>query len=412
MWFMKASNANLKLSFYLKKNVARNGLCPVMGRLTVGNDMVQFSCKTDADPKLWDVPSGRAKGKSHEARKINREIDKINVAVHAGYREIVSLRGKATATEVKNAFQGISSAQETLLKIFREHNEEYKKRTGVNIAAGTWRNYENSIVHLQRFIRRKYHVRDLSFRQLDYSFIENFEYYLRIDCKLKPNTMLNKLSCLRKMVKIAIGRGIISRDPFFGFSPERPKACQKYVPADELEKLMNTPMNKRSQEIIRDMFVFSCFTGLSYIDLFNLTGSQIVKTDDGSMWLNINRQKTGIFAKIPLLDEPLKIIEKYRGTAAGDRVFPMRSNSAVNQQLKRIAEQCGIERRLHFHAARHTFATETCLSQGVPIETVSRMMGHKKLSTTQIYAKVTHSKVDEDMEALSEKINGKFILAL
>ena len=224
--------------------------------------------------------------------------------------------------------------------------------------------------------------------------------------------MLNNLSRFRKMVKIAISRGIISRDPFFGYSPERPKASQRYLPADELEKLMNTPMKKRSQEVVRDMFVFSCFTGLSYIDLFNLTVGQIVKMEDGSLWLNINRQKTGIFAKIPLLGEALKIIEKYRGTASGDRVFPMKSNSAVNQQLKSIAELCGIKRRLHFHAARHTFATETCLSQGVPIETVSRMMGHKKLSTTQIYAKVTHNKIDEDMEALSVKINGKYVLAL
>jgi site-specific recombinase XerD len=409
---MKASNADLKVTFYLKKNVARKGLCPVMGRIYVGKDMVQFSCKIDADPNLWDVPSGRLKGKSHEARKINGEIDKINVAVHARFKEIVSLKGHTTASEVKNDFQGISSAQETLLKTFREHNEDYKKRTGVNISIGTWRSYENAIAHLQRFLHHKYHVSDLSFRQLDYSFIENFEYYLRINRKLKPGTMLNKLSCLRKMVKIAISRGIISRDPFFGYSPERPKVSQKYVPADELEKLMNTTMERRSQEVVRDMFVFSCFTGLAYIDLFNLTNGQIVKTDDGSLWLNINRQKTGIFAKIPLLDEPLKIIEKYGGTASGDRVFPVKSNSAINQQLKRIAKQCGIERRLHFHAARHTFATETCLSQGVPIETVSRMMGHKKLSTTQIYAKVTHNKVDEDMEALSEKINGKFVLIL
>jgi site-specific recombinase XerD len=383
-----------------------------MGRITIGKEMVQFSCKIDADPKLWDVPSGRVKGKSHFARKINGEIDKINVAVHARYREIVAIRGAASAIEVKNAFQGISSSQETLLKIMREHNQEYQKRIGVNISIKSWRNYNYTLNHVERFIRQKYRVSDLSFRQLDYSFIENFEFYLRIDCKLKPGTMLCILTCLRKMIKIAISRGIISGDPFSGFSPERPKSSQKYIPADDLDKLMKTPMKRRTQEVVRDMFVFSCFTGLAYIDLFNLTIEQIVKTDDGSLWLNINRQKTGIFAKIPLLDEALKIIEKYRGTATGNKVFPMKSNSAVNKQLKSIAKQCGIERNLHSHAARHTFATEVCLSQGVPIETVSRMMGHNKLSTTQIYAKVTHNKVEEDMETLSEKINGKYVIAL
>jgi site-specific recombinase XerD len=409
---MKASNANLKVSFYLKRNVSREGMNPVMGRIAIGNERVQFSCKLDASPSLWDMRAGRMSGKSHHAQKVNREIDKINVAINAKYREIVSIRGITTAIEVKHAFQGISSSQETLLKIFSKHNDEYKKRAGVNIAVNTYRQCEYSRIHLERFIHQKYRVSDLPFKQLDFLFIENFEYYLSIDRKMQPGTMLSHLSRLRKMVKIAIGRGIISRDPFLGFSPERPKHSQKYIPADDLEKLINTPLKKRSQQVARDMFIFSCFTGLAYIDMFNLTNGQIVKEDDGSLWLNITRQKTGIFAKIPLLDEALKIIEKYREAAVGDKVFPMKSNCVINQQMKRLAEECGIERNLHFHAARHTFATEICLSQGVPIETVSRMMGHKKLSTTQEYAKVTHNKVDEDMEALSEKINGKFVLAL
>jgi len=164
-------------------------------------------------------------------------------------------------------------------------------------------------------------------------------------------------------------------------------------------------------DITRDMFVFSCFTGLAYIDLYHLTNDKIVKADDGTLWLNILRQKTDNVSKIPLLEVPLKLIEKYRGTGAGDRVFPVKSCGLLDGQLKKIAELCGIKRRLTFHMSRHTFATETCLSQGVPIESVSRMMGHKKLSTTQIYAKVTHNKVNEDMTILSDKIRDKYILA-
>ena len=408
---MKTSNENLKISFYLKKKNVRKGLCPVMGRIAVGQEMVQFSCKLEANPDLWDTRAGRVNGKSHHAREVNREIDKINVAVNAKYKEIVSIRGKATADEVKNAYQGILSPQETVLSIFREHNEEYKRRIGVNNAASTWKNYNNSFMHLEEFIQKKYHVSDLAFRQLDYIFIEDFAYYLRIDCKMNPNTMLHKLSCLRKMARIAIGRRLINRDPFAGFSPERTKSKPKYVPAVELDKLMNTTLKSSALELTRDMFVFSCYTGLAYIDLYNLTNQQIVKAEDGDLWLYTSRQKTGNDTKIPLLDKPLQIIDKYRGMGLGDKVFPLKSAVMLNNQLKKIAKLCGIDITLTFHMARHTFATEICLSQGVPIETVSRMMGHKKLLTTQVYAKVTHNKVNEEMEALTEKLKDKYALA-
>jgi site-specific recombinase XerD len=408
---MKTSNAGLKVSFYLKKNMSRKGLSPVMGRIAIGKDMVQFSCKIEANPALWDTRAGRMNGKSNHAREVNREIDRINVAVNARYREIMSIHGQATASAVKNACQGIAPSQETLLKVFREHNDEYEKRIGVNISQGTFENYGDGYRHLSRFIRQKYHLCDISFRQLDYSFIEDYDYFLRIDCGLKPGTVVNRMICLRKMVRIATGRGIISRDPFFGYSVERPKPCQRYVPEDEVEKLMKTPLKSHALNVTRDMSVFSCFTGLSHIDLFNLTEGQMIKSDDGTLWLNINRQKTGSASRIPLLDIPLQLIEKYRGTGCGGKVFPMKGGSHMNAQLKRIAELCGIERKLTFHMSRHTFATETCLSQGVPVETVSRMMGHRKLSTTQIYAKVTHGRVNEDMQALSEKLNGMYVLA-
>jgi site-specific recombinase XerD len=382
-----------------------------MGRIAIGQDMAQFSCKLDADPALWDARAGRVNGKSNHALTVNRRIDKINVAINSKYREIISLKGKASANDVKNAWQGISSLQDTLLKIFGEHNEEYKKRLGVNIAKSTWINYENSLTHLKRFINHKYRVSDVSFRQLDYSFILDYEYYLRINCKMKSSTILHKISSLQKMIETAIEKGIINRSPFAVYSPERSKSTPKFIPANELEILIKTPLISPALRITRDMFVFACFTGLSYIDLYNLTDKHIVKADDGSLWLNTSRKKTDNDSKIPLLDIPLELIEKYRGSGTADRIFPIKGNGLVNLQLKTIAKLCGIERRLTFHMSRHTFATETCLSMGVPLESVSRMLGHKKISTTQIYAKVTQNKVDEDMDILSKNIFGKYVLA-
>ena len=258
---------DFKVSFYLKKNDVRNGLCPVMGRIYIGNDIAQFSCKLDVDPALWDTRAGRMNGKSNLARTVNRRIDKINVAVNSKYREIISLRGKATADEVKNNYQGILSSQDTLLNVFRKHNKEYEKRKGVNIAESTCRNYANSLAHLERFISSHYRVSDISFRQLDYSFIESYDYYLRITCKMALSTILHKISSLQKMVDIAIKEGIINRDPFVGFSVKRPKTIQRFIPANELEKLIKTPIESSALSLTRDMFVFSCFTGLGALFL-------------------------------------------------------------------------------------------------------------------------------------------------
>jgi site-specific recombinase XerD len=213
------------------------------------------------------------------------------------------------------------------------------------------------------------------------------------------------------MIKIAIRKKIISRNPFIGYKPERPKTSQRYLPAEELKIMMKIPLKNNALGITRDMFVFSCFTGLSYVDLYHLTFREIEKSEDGMWWLNISRYKTDSICKIPLMEIPLQLIEKYSGTGSGNRVFPMKSNRAMNEQLKKIAKLCGIERRLTFHMSRHTFATETCLSQGVPLETVSRMMGHKKFSTTEIYAKVTKGKLDREVENLSKNICGKYVLA-
>jgi integrase len=228
---------------------------------------------------------------------------------------------------------------------------------------------------------------------------------------MMPNTVLLKMTCLQKMVRIAIRKKIISHNPFAGYTRERPKTVQRYLPFEELEKMMAIHLKSSALAVTRDMFVFSCYTGLSYIDLYNLTFNEIENGDEGMQWINISRLKTDSICKIPLMEVPLQLIEKYRGTGSGERIFPMKGCCLMNRQLKRIATLCDIKRRLTFHMARHTFATEICLSRDIPLGTVARMMGHKNCSTTEIYAKTTLKKVSRDMEILSKKISGKYFLA-
>lgn len=402
---------DLKVHFYLRKtSEKKNGECPVIGKITIGKDVAQFSAKVTAKTSLWDIVSGRLTGKSKHATGVNAILDKINVAINTSYRKLQETKSTVTASEVKNVFQGIASGQETLISYFARHNEEFKKRVGVNRELSTQVQYENSLNHLKRFMSLKYKLSDIPFTQLDFSFIEKFDFYLRVELKRKPNTILGIVRHLRKMIKLAIGEGIITRDPFEGYSPERSKAEQKYLTRDELEKIMGTPLDHPCRYLTRDMFLFSVFTGLAYRDICNLTAKNIVRASDGALWIETTRQKTGTPCEIPLMEIPLQILDKYKGLAPDGKLLPMQSCGRLNKNLKVIAKLCGLKRKLIFHAGRHTYASEICLSQGVPIETVSRMLGHRDLRSTQIYAKINNNKISEDTDRLEERIKDKFRL--
>ena len=401
----------MKVLFYLKKNHTKaNGLCPVMGRITIGRTMAQFAAKLDADASRWDAKSGRMTGKSNLALSVNRKIDKINLSIHDHYREILNRRGGATAEEVKNAFQGIASVQETLLKVFAEHNETYRKRIGIDREKVTWKKYCNACRHLSNFLQERYHVPDMPFRQLNFAFIEAFDFYLHVGHRMKPNTVLRSIIPLRKMVKTALNRGYITHDPFTEYKLQRGKSEHRTLSGGELQKIMNTPFHSPTRNLTRDLFVFSAFTGLAYADVKSLTEKELVTTGDDNRWIVTARKKTGTVSRIRLLDIPIRIIEKYREYRTGDRVFPVPGYTTVDINLKRIGEICGIHKKLTFHMARHTFASQVCLSQGVPIETVSRMLGHRDIHTTQIYAAVSTQKISDDMKVLSQKITGKYTL--
>ena len=402
----------LKVLFYLKKNEAKeDGKCPVMGRITVGKTMVQFSAKMNVPLSLWDTPSGRANGKSRLATELNRTLDKINVSINAHHKEILENKGQVTAEQVKNTFQGIATEQETLVRYFMRHNQEFKKRIGINRELSTYQQYDISLKHLIKFLRKKYNLSDIPFSSLDFSFITSYDFYLRVELQRKPNTILGITRTMRRMIKLAIHEGIITRDPFDGYTPERPKAEQKYLTRAELDKIMTTPLDHPNRYLTRDMFLFSCFTGLAFRDMCNLTQKNLVRADDGVLWITTSRQKTGTPCHIPLLELPLQIIEKYKELTKDDKLLLMLSCGRLNINLKKIAKLCGIDKRLIFHMGRHTYASEITLSQGVPIESVSRMLGHRDLRSTQIYAKITNDKINEDMKSLETRIENKYQLA-
>ena len=404
-----------KVLLYLKRNgQGKDGLCPLMGKIMlkgITNSVAQFGCKIKVDPKLWNATSQRCTGKSRVATSTNREIDRLMLLIQRRYNELLETSDDITAIQIRDAFQGIAEKQVTLLGLFREHNEEYTQRIGVNRSVSTVYQYKHTYRFVADFLEKKYKVSDIPFKALDEHFMEAFELYLRIDLNFQPGTSIGHVQRLKHIAQIAVNRCIVPFSPFKDFSPVKPKQKQMYLTREELDRLMNTTFDTPNRNFTRDMFLFSVFTGICYCDMRNLTEKNVTRDSDGNLWIETRRQKTGTPENVRLLDIAVRIIEKYRGMDSGGKLFPMLTKESMNIHLKKMAVQCDITRNLSFHMARHSFASQICLSQGVPIETVSKAMGHKNISTTQRYAKVTNEKVDMDVTDLSHKIIGKYELA-
>jgi integrase len=298
-----------------------------------------------------------------------------------------------------------------LLAYFRAHNEKFDKRVGVNRSGSTAKSYWIALKHVAQFISDKYHLSDIPFSALDRSFIDCYDLHLKIECKLAPGTIVQQTVRLGTIINKALADGIITADPFAGYEPERPERKPKYLTEQEVGKLITTPLKSSKHYLIRDLFLFSCYIGIPYGDMCGLTDKDLSTAEDGTVWIKKLRGKTGVEYEIPLQELPLQILERYRDLEPNGRLLPMYSNFILNGELKAIARTCGIDRPLTWHVARHTFST-WAVSQGVPIETVSRMLGHSRITTTQIYAKITDKKIDEDMRGLEQRITSKFKFAI
>lgn len=392
--------------FYLKRQAARkDGTVPVMGRITVDGTQTQFSCKITIDPKVWDIKSGRAIGRSAAAIEANRMLDNMRVSINKHYREIMDRDNYVTAEKVKNAFLGLEHRCRTLLQVFKQHNEDYEKMYEAGMKAkATLLKYQCVYRHLEEFIYQRYHVRDIALKELTPAFISDFDIFLRTEKNCCTNTVWLYLCPLRTMVSIAISNEWLSRDPFRDYEVKKEQTTRYFLTKDEIRQLMDGKLKNAKQELYRDLFVFCIFTGLSFSDMRNLSEENIRIYFDEHLWISINRQKTGVQSNIRLLDIPKKILEKYRGLREDGKIFSVPHYMTCLYGIRAVAKRCGITKHLTWHMSRHTMATEICLTNGVPIETVSSILGHKNITTTQIYAKITKEKLNQDMENLSTRL--------
>ncbi len=343
-------------------------------------------------------------GRSAKAHEINSLIDNTKSVLNRIYHQELERIQSVTAEKVKNIFLGINTKQQTLLELFRKHNEDVKSLIGKTKSKGTYQKYEVTLKHVTNYLRKRYNLSDIPFAEINHMFISDFETYLMVDCQCNSNTTGKFIQFLKRIILIARNNGWMTHDPFANYKIHWSKVDRGYLTKEELESLAKKKINIPRLEHVRDIFVFCCITGLAYIDVYNLKESNIRTSFDGKLWIMTKRQKTDVNSNIPLLDVPRMILEKYKGQLPEGKLLPISSNQKMNAYLKEIGDLCEIKKNLTFHLARHTFATTITLSQGVPIETVSKMLGHTNIKTTQIYARITDNKIGHDMDILSRKL--------
>jgi site-specific recombinase XerD len=399
----------ITLHFYAKSTKANAaGLLPIYVRLTVDGNRMEFSTKKFIDSAKWSPEMSKMKGNTENARSLNEYLDLLKSKIFDIQMELIHRNELLTIEVFKNRLLGIQDNQRMLIPIFQNHNNKIKELVGKEYAAGTLERYNTSLKHTVEFLEWKYKVSDIDINKIDHAFITDYEFYLRSVRNCANNTAVKYIKNFNKIIKICLANHWIERNPFANYKAKVKEVERVYLSEDEIQNILNKDFKTERLSLVRDIFLFSCFTGLAYIDVKNLTKSHISLGIDGEKWIFTHRQKTESASKIPILPITQMIIDKYEDHPEcnnQNKLLPILSNQKMNAYLKEIAGVCEIEKELTFHIARHTFATTVTLTNGVPIESVSKMLGHKNIRTTQHYAKILDKKVSEDMMVLRNKMS-------
>jgi integrase len=404
------TSSTFSILFWVYAKRIKNKQAPLYARITVNQKKLNISLKIRIDVHLWNTQKQRIHGTNEKARSINQYLDEVHSKLFQCYQELRAENERITPQAIKSKFEGAEKAKPyTLKNIIDYHNSNMFDKLHGN----TSRLYLTSQKYILLFLKKKYKVDDFELVNLDYKFILNFENFLRnykprhYQKQIGNNAVMKHIQRLRRMVTLAYQLEWIDRDPFTKFKQKLTPTHRVFLTPEELERIERLCIESVRLQLVRDLFVFSCYTGISYIDLMLLTDESLVLGMDKTYWIITERQKTRNSVKVPLLSKALVIIERYKmdkRSLVNGTLFPRISNQKINAYLKEIAQLAKIKKNLTFHMARHTFATTVTLTNGVPIETISKMLGHKKLTTTQIYAKVLEKKVCEDMKVLREKL--------
>ena len=391
----------MKVLLYLKKSgLDKSGKAPIMGRITIGRSIAQFSCKLSCNPDLWNPRESRMDGKSREAVEVNGRLENLLLSIQSAYQSLLARGCPFDATDVKEQFQGSVQTRCMLIERLDMLIKEKESHIGVDIRKESMASYHSTRIHLQEFIQKKYKVSDLAFSQLTENFIHEFQQYFLGECGFQESSFYNVATHLKTVCRLAYREGLadillFDKVKISKGNKKLPKALDRG--AFEKLKTLHFEDLEEEMETARDIFLFACYTGAAYCDLMELDKSHLVRDDEGSLWLKFNRHKTGVPCRVKLLPEAIRLMEKLHSDER-ETLLPFMGYATYQSYLKALRLRAGISFPFTTHTARHTFATLITLEQGVPIETVSKMLGHSNVSMTERYAKVTPQKLFEEFD--------------
>lgn len=402
-------NTKLSVLFFVKRTKTNvDGLLPIFIRVTVNGSRIEFSTKRVTTSEKWSIEGNRMKGTSAESKATNSYLDTLKAKVYDYQQQLIREDEEVNVENMRNKIMGVEKRKHMIVGIFQNHNNEIRSLIGKGYAAATLVRYETSLKHTVDFIKWKYRISDIDIKKIDHEFITSYEFYLKSVCNCCQNTASKYIKNFGKIIRICLANGWLDKNPFINYKGKEVEVERAFLSMEEIETMFNKVLATDRLNLVKDIFLFSCFTGLAYADVKKLSRKNIGFGVDGERWIFINRTKTDTRSNIPLLPIASAILEKYEDhpqVVNQDKLLPILSNQKMNAYLKEIADVCGITKELTYHIARHTFATTVTLSNGVPIESVSKMLGHKNLKTTQHYAKILDLKVSIDMRILKDKFS-------
>ncbi|WP_373055938.1 site-specific integrase [Zunongwangia sp. H14] len=395
----------------LAKKKNKRGLAPIYLRLTVDRKRTEYSISRRIQPEYWSTKLQKVMGNNPNEKEINTHINNLRHKLNKIHQVLSDNDQLITADVMIGELKGDNKPKPKMtLEVFKEHNEQMDRLSGKSISKSTAKRYWTCYNHVEQFLKEEYKTKDYPMNDINHQFITKFEYFLKTKRECNHNSALKYVNNFKKIIRIALANQWMDRDPFYNYKVQFETVEREFLNEEEVQKLIEKDLHLDRLKLVRDMFVFSCYTGLAYSDVKKLSSADITKGIDGGKWIRIKRTKTKSLSSIPLLPVAEEILDRYKDhpeVKDGKYVLPVLSNQKSNAFLKEIAALCGIQKPLTTHLARHTFATTITLTNGVPIESVSKMLGHQDLRTTQHYAKIVNRKISDDMKALKMKLAEK-----
>ena len=401
----------LILWFRLNKHRIKNGKSAIYLRIKVNQDRSEFLTGQYIEENCWDHKQQRVNARHPDATNINRVLDVIRSDIQRHFSLIIARQEHVTADAVKNVYLGIKEKEYTLCEAFEMHNRRFAEKVKAgNKSSQTLKRLEITKQKIISFLKYRHKRSDIALKDIKFSMAPDLEHFFTTVQMISGNTAMKYIKILKQVIKMSVENGWLASNPLSGFKCTYEEPERDRLTMEELMIIYNKDLNLERLIEVRDIYLFCCFTGFAYLDVYDLTPENIIIGIDGEKWISKNRTKTKSLERVPLLPIALDIIEKYKNNPyclLHNKLLPVNSNQRFNSYLKELACICGINKHLTTHTARHTFATTVTLENDVPLETVSQMLGHRSIRTTQIYAKITQKKISNNMNELKRKLFDK-----